>query len=210
MDGWAYAVVDNSQKRGTGNGERGTGNLGTPVPRGGKAGTRLRSGATLRSSASLRSTSKPELRRAGRKRGTRQRRAGGEPGKRDRPRRGGLVRRYTCRRAAAGFCLYLCGRGAGVRGDIAPCGPSLAAWGRATAMPAVVSRSATRTKAFSFCLDFFQAYARLRQTALVRSKTRLFRPRRPEKVTAAIGKNCPRAEKGLDARPYDWYNLYGW
>jgi hypothetical protein len=31
MDGCAYAVVDNSQKRGTGNGEQGTGNLGTPV-----------------------------------------------------------------------------------------------------------------------------------------------------------------------------------
>ena len=31
MDGCAYAVVDNSQKRGTGNRERGTGNLGTPV-----------------------------------------------------------------------------------------------------------------------------------------------------------------------------------
>jgi len=38
MDGWAYAVVDNSQKPGTGNRERGTGNMGTPVPRG-KAGT---------------------------------------------------------------------------------------------------------------------------------------------------------------------------
>jgi hypothetical protein len=31
MDAWAYAVVDNSQKPGTGNGEQGTGNLGTPV-----------------------------------------------------------------------------------------------------------------------------------------------------------------------------------
>ena len=31
MDAWAYAVVDNSQKRGTGNGEPGTGHLGTPV-----------------------------------------------------------------------------------------------------------------------------------------------------------------------------------
>jgi len=31
MDAWPYAVVDNSQKRGTGNRERGTGNLGTPV-----------------------------------------------------------------------------------------------------------------------------------------------------------------------------------
>jgi hypothetical protein len=38
MDGWAYAVVDNSQKPGTGNRERGAGNLGTPVT-GGKAGT---------------------------------------------------------------------------------------------------------------------------------------------------------------------------
>jgi len=46
MDGWAYAVVDNSQKRGTGNRKRGTGNLGTLVPRGkaetgnGERGTR--------------------------------------------------------------------------------------------------------------------------------------------------------------------------
>jgi hypothetical protein len=38
MDAWAYAVVDNSQKPGTGNRERGTGgkeqgtgNMGTPV-----------------------------------------------------------------------------------------------------------------------------------------------------------------------------------
>jgi hypothetical protein len=31
MDAWPYAVVDNSQKRGTGNREQGTGNLGTPV-----------------------------------------------------------------------------------------------------------------------------------------------------------------------------------
>jgi hypothetical protein len=31
MDAWAYAVVDNSQKRGTGNRKQGTGNLGTPV-----------------------------------------------------------------------------------------------------------------------------------------------------------------------------------
>jgi len=31
MDGWPYAVVDNSQKPGTGNGEQGTGNLGTPI-----------------------------------------------------------------------------------------------------------------------------------------------------------------------------------
>jgi len=37
MDGWPYAVVDNSQKRGTGTRERATGNLGTPVP-GGKGG----------------------------------------------------------------------------------------------------------------------------------------------------------------------------
>jgi hypothetical protein len=41
MDGWAYAVVDNSQKRGKGNRERATGNLGTPVPRG-KGGNRER------------------------------------------------------------------------------------------------------------------------------------------------------------------------
>jgi hypothetical protein len=39
MDGLAYAVVDNSQKRGTGNGERGTENMGTPVHRG-KGGNR--------------------------------------------------------------------------------------------------------------------------------------------------------------------------
>jgi len=31
MDAWPYAVVDNSQKPGTGNREQGTGNLGTPV-----------------------------------------------------------------------------------------------------------------------------------------------------------------------------------
>jgi hypothetical protein len=31
MDAWAYAVVDNSQKPGTGNGGQATGNLGTPV-----------------------------------------------------------------------------------------------------------------------------------------------------------------------------------
>jgi hypothetical protein len=31
MDEWPYAVVDNSQKPGTGNRERATGNLGTPV-----------------------------------------------------------------------------------------------------------------------------------------------------------------------------------
>jgi hypothetical protein len=31
MDGWPYAVVDNSQKPGTGNRERRTGNLGTPI-----------------------------------------------------------------------------------------------------------------------------------------------------------------------------------
>jgi hypothetical protein len=36
MDAWAYAVVDNSQKRGTGNRKRGTGNLGTPTE--GKSG----------------------------------------------------------------------------------------------------------------------------------------------------------------------------
>jgi len=41
MDAWAYAVVDNSQKRGTGNRKRGTGNLGTPMPRG-KDGNRER------------------------------------------------------------------------------------------------------------------------------------------------------------------------
>jgi hypothetical protein len=56
MDEWPYAVVDNSQKRGTGYGERGAGNLGTPVPRG-KGGNR-------------------EPGTGNRGRGTRQRRAG--------------------------------------------------------------------------------------------------------------------------------------
>ena len=41
MDGWPYAVVDNSQKPGTGNREPGTGNMGTPMPRG-KGGNRER------------------------------------------------------------------------------------------------------------------------------------------------------------------------